>query len=231
MVQTCFALIRLNRINILLNFETNSLIGIQMDLVNKIHLAILASGSGSNAENFIRYFEGHPRIGVALVVSNNPGAHVLERAKKAGICHTVITARQWRDKEAVCDVFNGYLVDAVVLAGYLLLLPAWFVEMFPGKIFNIHPALLPSFGGKGMYGEHVHRAVINSGVNESGISIHLVNEAYDEGQVIFQKSLRVFPHDTADSLAKRIQQLEHRYYPEVVEQYLTNMLLSKEKRE
>lgn len=190
---------------------------------HKIRLAILASGSGSNAESFIRYFQEHQRIEVVLIVSNNPGAFVLQRAKKAGISYTVITARQWKDKALVSDVFEQYAVDAVVLAGYLLLLPAWFIEMYPGKIFNIHPALLPSFGGKGMYGMHVHKAVIGSGANKSGISIHLVNEAYDEGHIIFQKSLVVSPNDTPESLASRIQQLEHRYYPEVVEQYLTNM--------
>ncbi len=202
------------------NFEKKSLIENYMDSGDTIRIAILASGNGSNAENFFRYFERHSRIKVVLTVTNNPDAYVVQRAKKAGICNTLITASEWKNKVAVSEVFARYAVDAVVLAGYLLLVPAWFIGMYPDKIFNIHPALLPAFGGKGMYGIHVHRAVIGSGAAESGISIHLVNEVYDEGLIIFQKALSVFAHDTAESLAERIRQLEHRYYPQIVEQYL-----------
>ncbi len=191
-----------------------------MQSKKSIRIAILASGSGSNAENFIHYFTGHPHITVALIISNNTGAFVLQRAKRCGVENVVITGSQWKNKEFVKSIFYKYRIDAVVLAGHLLLIPNWFVELFSERILNIHPALLPAFGGKGMYGMHVHQAVINSGIDQSGISIHLVNEAYDEGDVIFQKSLNVLPNDTPESLAKRIQVLEHKYYPLITERYL-----------
>ncbi len=185
----------------------------------KIHLAVLASGSGTNAENLFECFRRHSEINVSLVVSNNPEAYVLKRAKKAGIPYEVITKREWANRDAVVDVFRAYNISAIVLAGYLLLIPAWFVRMYSNKILNIHPALLPHFGGKGMYGMHVHRAVIASGAEKSGISIHVVNEKYDEGEIIFQADMPLHPGDTAESLAKRVQELEHKYYPAVVERY------------
>ncbi len=186
---------------------------------SKISLAILASGSGSNAENLIQHFSGHPEIEIALVMSNNPKAYVLQRAEKAGIPYMVITPGGWENIDAVAGIFRSYGIHGVVLAGYLLLIPGWFVSMFPKKILNIHPALLPDFGGKGMHGMHVHRAVIASGAEKSGISIHLVNEKYDEGEIIFQAELFIEPDETAESLAKRIQGLEHTYYPKIVERY------------
>ncbi len=185
----------------------------------KIRLALLASGSGTNAENLIECFRRHSEINVSLVVSNNPEAYVLKRAKKAGIPYEVITKREWANRDAVVDVFRAYNINAIVLAGYLLLIPAWFIRMYSNKILNIHPALLPHFGGKGMYGMHVHRAVIASGPEKSGISIHVVNEKYDEGEIVFQAEVPLHPGDTAESLAKRVQELEHKYYPTVVERY------------
>lgn len=190
-----------------------------------IRIAILASGNGSNAENFIRYFAKHSHIKIALIVSNNPVAFVLQRAKNNGIQSVIIKGSQWKNIEFVKSIFFEHDIDAVILAGYLLLIPRWFIELYPGMILNIHPALLPAFGGKGMYGMHVHQAVINSGISTSGISIHLVNEAYDEGDVIFQKSVAVLPTDTPESLAKRIQALEHKYYPSVAEKYLHKKML------
>ena len=191
-----------------------------MTTKQQIRLAVLASGSGTNAENLIEYFKGHGQISVSLIVSNNPEAYVLERAKQAGIPYEVITKNEWIDKDAVTDIFMTYDIDAVVLAGYLLLIPGWFIRMYPEKILNIHPALLPHFGGKGMYGMHVHSAVIASGAKKSGISIHVVNEKYDEGEIIYKADILIQPGETAESLAKRIQNLEHKYYPMVVEQYL-----------
>ncbi len=190
-----------------------------------MRLAILASGNGSNAEKLIHYFAGHSHIHIALIVSNNPKAFVLQRAKKCFVDSVVITAAQWENKHLVKSIFFDYQIDAVVLAGHLLLIPGWFIKMYPDSILNIHPALLPDFGGKGMYGMHVHRAVISSGAKKSGISIHIVNEAYDEGNLIFQKSLNVLPNDTAESLAKRVQELEHRYYPQVVERFFLQKTL------
>lgn len=189
----------------------------------KYQLAIMASGSGSNAQCFIDYFCEHPAIEVAVVISNNSGAYVLKRAEDAGIPAVVVRKSEWNDQEAIKNLLLKYKVDAIVLAGYLLLLPSWLIEMFPGRIFNIHPALLPEFGGKGMYGINVHRAVIDSGAKQSGITIHLVNEAYDEGEILFQEKLEVLPEDTPESLASRVLKLEHQHYPRVVECYLTRL--------
>lgn len=184
-------------------------------------LAILASGSGSNAQQFINYFRGHHKIEVALIISNNPDAYVLSRASDSGVPTAVIGRSGWANQEAVRQLFASYRIDAIVLAGYLLLIPSYLIEMFPCKIFNIHPALLPAFGGKGMYGMHVHRAVIESGRKQSGITIHLVNEAYDEGEILYQAKLDVLPGDTPESLAGRVLELEHLHYPRVVEGYLS----------
>ncbi len=182
----------------------------------------MASGSGSNAENFIHYFREHSRIRVVLIISGNAGAYVLERAKRAGIPGVVLNPGAARDRGEAERIFDQYRIDAVVLAGYMKLIPPWLINRYPGKIFNIHPALLPKFGGKGMYGMHVHRAVIAAGEKKSGISIHLVNEAYDEGRLLFQASLDVLPQDTPQSLAEKIKKLEHAHYPEVVEKQLLN---------
>ncbi len=192
----------------------------------KIRLAVLASGSGTNAANLVKFFRGHPEIVVSLIVSSNPEAHVLQRAERAGVTCEVITKPEWANRDTVTELFRHYGIDGVVLAGYLLLIPEWFIRMYPLKILNIHPALLPAFGGRGMYGMHVHRTVIEAGAKSSGISIHVVNEKYDKGEVIFRAELPVRTNDTAESLARRIQELEHMYYPEVVEKYfLTSSVL------
>lgn len=194
---------------------------ITMPLKNKTRLAVFASGSGSNAENLIRYFQGHPDIRIALVVSNRQDAFVLKRAERLNTPAVVITPTQWRQESFIKKLFSENQIDGIVLAGYLLLLPEYFIKMYPEKILNIHPALLPEFGGKGMYGMRVHYAVIDSGAGKSGITIHVVNEAYDRGKIIFQKSLKVRQGETPESLSKRIQKLEHRYYPVVVEKHFT----------
>ncbi len=182
-----------------------------------LNLAILASGNGSNAARFIRHFHDHPVIRVGLIVSNNASAYVLERAGNAGLPAEVIPGPDWENEEKVKAVFHRYQIDAVVLAGYMRLIPPFLIRMFPNRIFNIHPALLPDFGGKGMYGKHVHRAVLESGAEKSGITIHLVNEEYDKGRILFQEEVAISPTDTPESLAAKVQQLEHYHYPRVVE--------------
>jgi len=184
----------------------------------KLRLAILASGSGSNAARFMDYFQDHPDIAVALVVSNNASAGVLDKAAVYGVESRVLPAAAWEDKQAVLALFDDFGIDAIVLAGYMRLIPGWLIQKYPDRIFNIHPALLPDFGGKGMYGIYVHRAVIQSGAKRTGITIHLVNERYDEGRILFQESIPVYPEDTPERLAKRVQRLEHKYYPTVVEE-------------
>jgi len=187
---------------------------------NRIRIAMLASGTGTNVENFIRYFARHAQIDISLVVSNKADALVLSRAVNAGIPHLVIRNDQWNDPDLVLGIFTESRIDFIVLAGFLILVPAFLIRQYPDKIINIHPALLPQFGGKGMYGRHVHKAVLESGNPLSGISIHLVNERYDEGRLLFQTTLAVDPADTPESLATKIHKLEYEHFPRVVEAYI-----------
>lgn len=179
-------------------------------------IAIFASGEGTNAERIIRYFAERKTAEVALVITNKMQAGVLKRAGRLGIPTKVITASGFAEGEAL-RVLRSHDIDFVVLAGFLLKVPEDILHDYPHRIVNIHPALLPKFGGKGMYGEHVHRAVINAGEAESGITIHYINEQYDEGSIIFQASCPVLPEDTADTLAQRVHGLEYAHYPEVIE--------------
>lgn len=179
-------------------------------------IAILASGEGTNAERIIRYFAERKTAEVALVITNKMQAGVLKRAGRLGIPTKVITAAEFAEGEAL-RVLHRHGINFVVLAGFLLKVPEDILHDYPHRIVNIHPALLPKFGGKGMYGEHVHRAVINAGEAESGITIHYINEQYDEGSIIFQASCPVLPEDTADTLAQRVHGLEYAHYPEVIE--------------
>ncbi|MBS4012706.1 MAG: phosphoribosylglycinamide formyltransferase [Bacteroidetes bacterium] len=183
----------------------------------KNRLALLASGNGTNVQNFINYFRIHYDITIALVVSDNPFAYALKRAEIAQIPHLVIDKNKWKDEEYVLGVFKEHGINFVVLAGYLSLIPPYFIKAYPKKIVNIHPALLPKYGGKGMYGMNVHKAVMASGDSKSGISIHYVNEEYDQGRVIFQAACKIFAEDTPESLEKKVRKLELLNYPRVVE--------------
>ena len=185
------------------------------------HIAIFASGSGSNAQRIAEYFKGHPMIHISLIISNKADAYVLERAKTLEIPAFVFTAKEFREGDAVLQKLHDYRIDAVILAGFLLKVPDNLLQAYPDRILNIHPALLPKYGGKGMYGHHVHEAVIAAKETESGITIHLVNEHYDEGRILFQAICPVIPGDDADSLATRIHALEHQHFPLVIEKWLT----------
>ena len=184
--------------------------------MKKIRLAIFASGSGTNTEAIVKYFHDHPQVEVSGIYSNNPNAYVLQRARKLQVPGYVFTRQELNDP-AFVDKLEAQQVDLIVLAGFLWLLPANLVARFPQRIINIHPALLPKYGGKGMYGHHVHAAVLANREKESGITIHYVNERYDEGTVIFQARCPVYPDDTPDTLAQRIHALEHKHYPEIIE--------------
>ena len=184
------------------------------------HLAIFASGNGSNAQRLIDSFKESNLAQVALVMSNKSDAYVLKRAEAAGIPWLAPGAAMMKDGPALCRTLDQYSIDFIVLAGYLLLVPAEVIQRFPHRIVNIHPALLPLYGGKGMYGDHVHRAVLADGQKESGITIHYVTERYDEGAILFQARCPVLPEDTVTSLAERIHVLEHRHYPQVVAELL-----------
>lgn len=184
-----------------------------------IRLAILASGSGTNAEKIMEHFHRSSKIQVALVASNKADAFVLERAKKFGV-PTFTFSRKEMDAGVLLAKLQEEKIDWVILAGFLLKIPDELIRAFPDRMVNIHPALLPKYGGKGMYGAHVHEAVKASGDTETGITIHLVNEHYDEGKIIFQAATPVTPEDTPDTIAQKVHALEHRYFPEVIESLL-----------
>jgi len=180
-------------------------------------LAIFASGSGSNAERIIRYFQGHPDIHIPLIVSNHAEAYVLQRADNLKVPYVVFGREAFADPGSLLRVLQEHGITWIVLAGFLWKVPDELVKIYDRRMINIHPALLPSYGGKGMYGERVHRAVLAAGEKESGITIHYVNERYDEGECIFQARCPVLPEDTPESLADRIHALEHKHFPVVIE--------------
>lgn len=182
-----------------------------------IQLALFASGAGSNARQLIRFFHGHPTIRVALIVCNKPRAGVMAIAEEAGIPTLMIEKERFYSPTTYTPELRAAQIDFIVLAGFLWKIPAALITAYPRKIVNIHPALLPAYGGKGMYGQFVHEAVIRNKEKESGISIHFVDEQYDHGDIIFQARCSIDAEDTAEQLATKIHQLEHRYYPEVVE--------------
>lgn len=189
-------------------------------------IAILASGSGTNAQRLIEHFKDHPLAEVALVASDQPGAFVLQRAWDMGVMSYRFNGTQLKDGTLLGEL-RGQRISLLVLAGFMRLIPAAIVAAYPQRILNIHPALLPNYGGKGMYGMHVHRAVIAAGETESGITIHYVNERYDEGEHLLQARCAVLPDDTPESLAERIHALEHEHYPQVVERVVKEVASSK----
>lgn len=185
------------------------------------NIAIFASGAGTNAEAIIRHFKNHKDVRVALIVTNNPSAGVLQVAANHKIVSAIVNEKGLQNEKLVKGMLAAQQIEFIVLAGFLKMIPAYLLEMYPGRMINIHPALLPSYGGKGMYGMKVHQAVISRGEKESGITIHYVNERYDEGEIILQKKLDVAPAETPESLASKIHELEHEWYPKTIEKLLT----------
>ncbi len=188
-----------------------------------IKVAIFASGAGSNAQKLIDYFRKHSQIKIALIVCNKPGAGVLTIAQKENIPSLLIEKEQFFRGNAYVDELKQHNVDFIVLAGFLWKVPVQLVKAYPQRIVNIHPALLPNYGGKGMYGRFVHEAVIAAKEPESGISIHYVDELYDHGQLIFQARCTIEAGDTPDSLAQKIHALEHEHYPLIVEKVIEDL--------
>jgi phosphoribosylglycinamide formyltransferase-1 len=184
-------------------------------------IAIFASGAGSNALRIIEHFHNHPAIRVALIACNKPGAGVLNIAREKGIDAILIEKEPFFRGNGYLDELIRREISFIVLAGFLWKVPETLIRAFPGRIINIHPALLPKYGGRGMYGHFVHSAVISGRETETGITIHYVDEFYDNGDIIFQATCPVFAGDTPESLAHRIHVLEHLHYPEVIEQILT----------
>jgi len=187
---------------------------------DKVHIAIFASGTGSNALKIIEHFKMHPGIEVCAVICNNPHAGVIAHAHQHHIPSIIVTRRLLNDETWFMRQMEALKVDYIVLAGFLLLIPEYLVDAYTGKIVNIHPALLPKYGGKGMYGMHVHNAVRESGDTETGITIHCVNAKYDDGEILRQVKTQVTPDDTAEQIAEKVHRLEHAWYPQVIEDWI-----------
>lgn len=181
-------------------------------------IAIFASGSGTNAENLILYFKESTDVKISLLLTNNPSAGVIKRANKYGINTLIFTHDNFSNSDFVLNALLNEKIDFIVLAGFLWLMPVSIINQFPNRIINIHPALLPKFGGKGMFGMKVHESVIFAGEIESGITIHYVNEHFDEGEIIFQSKVQIESDETAETLAQKIHQLEYEFLPLVTKQ-------------
>ncbi len=188
-------------------------------------IAIFASGNGSNAENIIRYFQESPCpvATVAVVICNNPGAGVIGRCNRLGVEVEILGREEFNDPVRLAGVLESRSVDAIVLAGFLLMLPAFLTARYHDRVINIHPSLLPKFGGKGMYGRHVHKAVAAAGERETGITVHLVNERYDDGRIIFQAATPLEPGATPEEIEDKVHALERRHFPEVVAEWVSGL--------
>ena len=185
------------------------------------NIAIFASGSGTNAEKLFKKFQNHPQAQIALLLTNNPNAGAIARAEKFNVPVEVFTKSTLQTTDQVLAVLQHHAIDLVVLAGFMLKVPDNLIRAFPDRIINIHPALLPAYGGQGMYGRRVHEAVVAARETTTGISIHYVNEHYDEGRMILQVSCPVSPGDSPEEVATKVHHLEHQYYPQVVEELVS----------
>ncbi|MBN09643.1 MAG: phosphoribosylglycinamide formyltransferase [Flavobacteriaceae bacterium] len=183
-------------------------------------LILFASGNGSNVENIIKYFQSNSMVRVVLVASNNKNAYVLERIKSYNIESLVFDKYFYANK--MLSLLDSYKPDLIILAGFLWKIPNEWIEKYRDKIINIHPSLLPKFGGKGMYGDYVHEAVIKAKVKKTGITIHVIDQNYDKGHILFQSSFSLNSKDTIDSISKKVQLEEKKYYPKIIEEYLFN---------
>jgi len=183
-------------------------------------IVLFASGSGSNVENIVNFFKKNDQVEFAKVFTNNRNAYVIERCAKLGVPCSVFGRKDFVENRSVLDELQLIKPDLIVLAGFLWLVPQAYVKAFPNQIINIHPALLPNYGGKGMYGEHVHKAVVANNESESGITIHYVNENYDEGGFIRQEKCMIQADDTAEDVAAKVHELEYKFFPIVIEELL-----------
>lgn len=189
----------------------------------KKRIAIFASGSGSNAQKIMEHFKKHHDAEVAIVLTNNPEAYVLQRADNFEVPSHIFTRHEFYQTDEIIQLLKNLQVDIIVLAGFLWLIPQNLLKAFPNKIINLHPALLPKYGGKGMYGDNVHKAIMEAGDAESGITIHFVNENFDEGEIIHQSRFHIEKDDDLEMIKFKGQQLEHVHYPKVIEHLLKKM--------
>ncbi|MFZ9262841.1 MAG: DUF6787 family protein [Chitinophagaceae bacterium] len=206
--------------NFFWNYEKKILRRMKIMSPASANIAIFASGKGSNAEKIIQYFENHKYIHIKLIVCNKPGAGVLEIASKNGIPTLMLEKKGFYESDKFLQDIVNQNITHIILAGFLWKIPENLIKAFPQHIINIHPALLPKFGGKGMYGEKVHQSVLAAGEKESGITIHLVDEEYDNGDHIFQTTVSIAPSETPDSLAEKIHALEHQHFPTQIEKWI-----------
>ena len=179
-------------------------------------IAIFASGGGSNAESIIQYFSSIKELEVSLILSNRTKAGVLDRAENHQIPSATFSRDEFYGSETVLNILKSNKIDWIILAGFLWLIPEYLIDAYPNKILNIHPALLPRYGGKGMYGMNVHKAVKSNGDKISGMTIHYVNKVYDEGKQVFQASIQIEPEDSPEDIAAKVLKLEHKYYPKII---------------
>ena len=183
-------------------------------------IAIFASGSGSNAENIHQYFTSNNDVEIVAILTNNPNAKVIERANRLNIDCKVFDRTSFYNTSEIVDYLKAKQIDLVILAGFLWMIPENLIKAYPNKIINIHPALLPKYGGKGMYGDNVHKAVVENKEAESGITIHFVNEKYDEGEIIYQAKCTILPTDNYEDLANKIHALEYEHFPKIIDKVL-----------
>ena len=188
--------------------------------MKRVNIAIFVSGGGTNCENLIHYFSGSAKVNCALVVSNKADAYALVRAERNGVPSRVVSREQLKDSSVVMPILQEFSIDFIVLAGFLPLVPDYLLDAYPRRIINIHPALLPKYGGKGMWGHHVHEAVKAAGETETGMTVHWVTPVCDSGEIIAQFSTPLLPTDTADDIAEKEHQLEMQHFPHVVEQVI-----------
>ena len=191
--------------------------------MSKTNIAIFVSGSGSNCENLIRHFEGSSQVCISLVVSNRQDAYALVRAERLGVPSVVVSKAQLHSPDHLLPLLEKYNIQFIVLAGFLPLIPNYLIERYPRRIVNLHPALLPKYGGKGMWGHHVHEAVKAAGEKETGMTVHYVSEVCDGGEIIAQFSVPLLPDDSVDDIAAKEHELEMRHFPEVVERLVTEI--------
>lgn len=189
----------------------------------KRNIAIFASGNGTNAENIIRYFQDSGRACVELVLTNRKSAYVMERARSLNVPSAYVPKEEWEAEDSVLSLLDDKKIDFIVLAGFLARVPDGILHAYPYKIINIHPSLLPEFGGKGMYGDRVHEAVVAAGEKETGITIHYINERFDEGEIIAQYTCPVLPDETPEEVAAKVHALEYRYYPQVIDRLVAEL--------
>lgn len=194
--------------------------------MKKVNIAIFVSGSGTNCENLIQYFSGSQRINCALVVSNKADAYALTRAERLGVKTAVAPKAQLNEANFMMALLREYDIDFIVLAGFLPLVPTFLIDAYPRKIVNLHPALLPKFGGKGMWGHHVHEAVKTAGETETGMTVHYVTPVCDSGEIIAQYRVALSPEDSADDIAAKEHELEMKYFPRVVSQVIDDTFFS-----